>query len=588
MKKILLFTVIFCAILLSGCPKNAETPQKTTVTVETNANTHVYLAKINNSSSKTIKANNTGYVDSTKNRSITEENDISFSSAKFHDDNFIRQQNQFIKESLSQDFSRSASNDKYNSLVTNKNDLNYELNDTETFKSFNDYKLINQGKSNEYKEGVCGTVTAKCFYIGKYCYVFGDISDMPDENNPEGKKSEKGIKLNYSSDETQNSFVLLGKNFDDYYELETAIIGNPVYNTYRENIFVPCTDKIVILVSDLYGDASYNPEIVGYFYNADLYKQDFLDEKVNLEFVSGKYQTKQTSDPSYIFSNQKEMFYIDSQFLTTFTDGVYSTLVHEFNHMINFVIKTLNYMTNSSINVNSMANHMCDTWFTEMLAMTTEDMFYDYLKIQYDDSPWSRLPIFNNYYHYGFLNWDFENTTVTENPKLAYQYVAYANTYAFGAYLARNFGGTELIKEIAQNEYINIQAVTTALQKINGPEIDFNYALKQFPNTLILTDKPNAEQLAKTGDEQYYSLNRTVRNNNDKLFFKAIDLANDVGYKNENDKFIPYPPYYYNSKKKIDLGPNGFSLHYLGYNLKSFELNASTSSYIDYYLIETN
>ena len=41
MKKILLFTVIFCAILLSGCPKNAETPQKTTVTVETHTSGNV-------------------------------------------------------------------------------------------------------------------------------------------------------------------------------------------------------------------------------------------------------------------------------------------------------------------------------------------------------------------------------------------------------------------------------------------------------------------------------------------------------------------------------------------------------------------
>ena len=53
-------------------------------------------------------------------------------------------------------------------------------------------------------------------------------------------------------------------------------------------IFVPCNNKVVILVSDLYGDAKEGQDsgVVGYFYNADMYNQTFLDENVNLKQVS--------------------------------------------------------------------------------------------------------------------------------------------------------------------------------------------------------------------------------------------------------------------------------------------------------------
>ena len=111
---------------------------------------------------------------------------------------------------------------------------------------------------------------------------------------------------------------------------------------------------------------------------------------------------------------------------------------------------------NNSNSVNDIRT--CATWFTEMLAMTTEDMFQKNLDILDQDSPKNRLPYFGLGYYYGFRSWD--DTKI--DPLMMY-----ANTYAFGAFLARNFGGVDLIKNIAQN----LENFLVNLHKIEIPSL---------------------------------------------------------------------------------------------------------------------
>ena len=578
MKKTFLFTVIFCTILLSGCPKNAETPQKTTVTVETHTSGNVYLVKINNSNRTTIKATNTGKVESTKDRAVAEENLV---LPPLNDNAFIRKQNQRITDALARvDTSRAAGDEiiDYSELgeSTERETVLYSKGQT----GVKFHSITESTTDGGILEGISHQLSATCYYVGDHCYVFGDDSDNPDDSEKKGEKVSKGINLDYTNDDTKNSFVLLGKEFDKCYEQEIAIIGDPKYNEYRKNIFVPCNNKVVILVSDLYGDAKEGQDsgVVGYFYNADMYNQTFLDENVNLKQVSlSKRQKIPSTDPAYVHSNEAAMFYVDSNFLTNNKEVVYTTLVHEFNHMINFIIKTLKYMTNhTNVALSQMSSHMCDTWFTEMLAMTTEDMFCDFMNTKFDNSPMARLPIFDLYYHYGFRNWD--SYTVSEYSQLDSIYVSYANTYAFGAFLARNYGGTDFIKEIAQSEYVNEQAIDNALKEVGS---SYKEALKNFALVLINTATPNAAQLAQTGSKYYYSLNRSAKKTGEKLYFNPINLNFTVG----NNK---YKPEIYTKTKSVDLGPNAFSVHHVGFNIKSFELTANTSDLMSYYLVEFN
>ena len=543
MKKIAFVLLLACIFVNTGCKHNAE---KKTKTVYTKTDGNVYLVKVNKNKKMNVDASETGNISSVNSRSIS--NDINLPVIKY-DNSILDAQNKQIIDKLNETLSngvRSASGVDYSHVATGKNPTTYEKGNTRTFNSMVGGTLQN---------GTNGVLNVTCQYVGQHCYIFDDDTNK--------NKTAKKINLNYSNTD-ENTFKILADMIDKCYDLETQIIGSPVYNSYRDAIFVPSNEKIVILVSDLYGDANQpNAEgVAGYFYPSDMFSQTFLNN----------------NDAGHIKSNQLQMFYIDSYFLSQAPQTIYSTLVHEFNHMINYVIKTVNYMTAKP---NNNTIRYCDTWFTEMLAMVTEDMFINELGTPVEDSPFIRLPYFNLLYHYGFRNWQSQ-FKVKEDERISSAAVLYANTYAFGAFLARNFGGTALIKQIAQNEYIDEGAINNALNTLYPNQgIDYDYVIGKFPLILINTNAPTQQQLSQTGENQYYSLNRTVKEGNSKLYFKAVDLANiKVG----NQTGIA--PKFFSKNDLVTLGPNGFSVHYLGINIKSFELSVDINSAIDYYLVE--
>ena len=563
MKKFTKLIFIFSIFLFTSCEildalldfeseensnEKTQTAQYKTTTVQTNPEGMIYYVKLNNSE-EIVTAKETGYA---RFAELPEE--------KNDTDSFIRnlnsQLNECVKNSVENASSRAA--DDSTTVTSGYKKLTYSEGDTTNFYSYTKTETTILGQEKNISE----EVNSICKYAGKHCYVFADKKNS--------SMTSKGINL------SDDDYKKLGQKFDSCYELETSIIGNPLYSEYNSNYYVQCNDKIIILVSDLFGDASDSQDsgTVGYFYQGDMYKQTYLDK--NKGFFSAD-----------INSNECEMFYIDALFLSKLPDTVYSTLVHEFNHMINYVIKTVNYMT---ANPSARSFRTCDVWFTEMLSMTTEDMFQSYLGIKDEDSPKGRLPYFNLYYNYGFKLWN--NSSV---PDL----IMYANTYAFGAFLVRNFGGVQLLKEIAQNEYIDETAITKALQKCNpnytfidditqqSKKIDYEHALRKFSMCLFNIQRPSNSDLSTNGDNQYFSFYRaTDEDRSDGLKFTAIDIMN-IECNVENDKGEvekqKISPKIYNKGEQVSLGPSGFSVHYVGKNINSFEITMNTK--LEYYLI---
>ena len=565
MKRLLFLVFVLFIFLFSGCEildvllgledQEAYQEKEQTVPIKDNVieDSTVYLVKLNNSEQK-IEARKTGYVKSIQPRNIDEEEEYCDT------DSFIRAQNRKLSLIAAENAARSVDSSRavvpgYNTQKT------YDVGDADNFFSY-----VNIKNNKNISETVIGI----CKYAGKHCYVFADQNDS--------NKIDKGINL------SDTDYKNLGKKFDSCYELETSVLGNPFYTKYNSTYFVPCNEKIIILVSDLFGDANINQDggTVGYFYSGDLFNQAYLD----------KYYNKSKS--SDINSNECEMFYIDSYFLTTRKDTVYSTLVHEFNHMINYVMKSVNYLTE---NPNATSFISCDTWYTEMLSMVTEDLFQHYLSLDDLDSPKARLPYFNMYYNYGFRLWDQSSN----NNSLAL--VMYANTYAFGAYLVRNFGGIDLLKAIAQNEYVDEESITNALQKIypnvtyvdektnKKRKIDYEFVLRRFYLCLFNTKKPTPAQLKLTGDKQYISFYIQSGSASDNLYFSPIDIMSikcDVNNGNGTTSYNQtINPVIYNYNKRVDLGPSGFSVHEIGKkkDVKSFTLSASNVKGLEYYLI---
>lgn len=276
--------------------------------------------------------------------------------------------------------------------------------------------------------------------VGQHCYVW--------------YKAKDGIDL------SGFNFQNLADKFDSIYDIETHIFGsnipNPqnIYYAYSLSLFYPVDTKVHILVYDIYDDYtpnfSYNTD--GYFTAIDMVQDDLVSPNS---------------------SNNCQCIHIDSGRLSINPNYTYSTLAHEFQHLIHFVNKTVNTAGTAYA---GGQYHFSDTWFNEMLSMVCEDIMMDddVLNLQPSDGPQSRLKLFNQTYNYGFKNWLDDDESL----------ISYANAYTFGAFLLRNYG-IECIKEITQSTLINEDAVLNAVQNIDSSITTFDKLLRQFADVII-------------------------------------------------------------------------------------------------------
>jgi hypothetical protein len=282
---------------------------------------------------------------------------------------------------------------------------------------------------------------------GTYCNVW-----IANENYDAGSSGTKDNKL------TAAQAQALAEKFDQIYAIETPIFGYEYGGGPGGNGGVDGDPKIQIFVFDIDGDAFDTAKTgvtMGFFNSLDYYAQNVVDQ----EEKGWK-------------SNEAELFYIDSFVTDETPDQTYSTLVHEFQHMINFNVK---YIAPSQA---GKRVSFYDTWYTEMLSMLAEDMIGPMIGIPAEHTAHPinlRIPLFLGAYPLTGVNeWNTQDGDMT--------LISYSNVYAFGAYLARNYGGPELIKAIAQNDAINTASITAGLSRYG---IDFKQALSAYGEAIV-------------------------------------------------------------------------------------------------------
>lgn len=235
------------------------------------------------------------------------------------------------------------------------------------------------------------------------------------------------------------------ENFKALYPLVRNIFGKEsdfIYSSTRgskaELSSVSDTGtKVNIVIYDLFNDKSLG-NTVGFFSSMDYYMNGLAFSNITIKN-----------------SNEGKYFYIDSYFAKTKNGLTLSTLAHEFQHMINFGVKTMNGIS-------------IDSNFNEMLSMLCEDMLQEYLGISDTDSPKGRLREFiSQYYNTGIRN--FDNTTLS-----------YANAYGFGAWLCRQYGGAALVREMMQNSKSNNDCIVSAVNALNRSDYDFDEIFGKF------------------------------------------------------------------------------------------------------------
>jgi len=297
--------------------------------------------------------------------------------------------------------------------------------------------------SSFYKED------ATLYAVGEHCNVW--IVDKYYGS------SNTGIKVNKSRAE----------NFADKFDREEQNIYESVRDVFGEEsdrIFISKSElgdmetysrfgkKVNIVIYDI-GNDSANGGIVGYFSTKDYY----------LDGVT-KY------------SNSGKFLYIDSYFANNYLGLSVSTLAHEFQHLIHFGMKKIRHGLSSA------------TWYNEMLSMLAEDYVHKKLGINDGGNLSRRLSRFvKSYFDVGL---EYRTDKVLES---------YASAYAFGAWLVREYGGEDLLRELSQNAAVNLASVVQAVSVVNGKETSIGSLLGEYTqacvfNKELVYDYPTFDQ----------------------------------------------------------------------------------------------
>ena len=326
-------------------------------------------------------------------------------------------------------------------------------------------------------------------------------------------------------------FTQVREKFDEIYPVQIQIFGDNKFSDSKwSNLLQKYDGKVNILIYDIANDAceSQTGGIYGFFHSLDFH-----------------------TDSNY--SNKTECINVDSFFFNKDPEGSFQTLFHEFQHLENFVNKVVLSSNNRSVS----------TWYNEMLSMLSEDIFTDLLGIELENAPANRLNFFNAYYPLGFYQWRSGSDYFPSGDV----YISYANSYAFGAYLLRNFGGIKLIKEISQNDFVDEESITNALNDFTFSDVLLNFYQILFEN-------------------ESYSLNKEFSDNSFgcKLNIKAIDLKKFPA--TEKIPYFVYDNANLYSSKKFPVSAYSFSVYKnpYGYSVNDVQKNKN----LDYKVISSN
>jgi hypothetical protein len=401
---------------------------------------------------------------------------------------------------------------------------------------------------SEYKKSLA-TICA----IGTHCNVWiVDAYYTSDASDNTGNKVNETIAEAYAL------------KFDEMYPMITNVFGNESATlsdgTTALSTASPTREYVNIVLYDIGGDKE-KGNVLGYFHPKDY-----------------------SSTEEYSSSNVGKYFYIDSYFANTETDVTYSTLAHEFQHMIDYNAK------------NIMKNILPSIWWNEMMSMLCEDMMQEKLGIDDKDSPKGRLSSFNMYYPLVGLEYRTDNDW--------YKSLSYSTAYAFGCWLVRNYGGTSLIQKMSQSAYVDDDAILDALQACGYSIATMEDLLKLYTESLIYTDTAlGMPSFNKTADVkiQYpstgtaaYTYPLKAVNLWDSAFqwmvetvnksYYPYNTQNGTGlYQNSNGIYTPITymlgPIMYNCTAQIAIRPYGETLHQVGTINGSTNVTITLSKY---------
>ena len=282
---------------------------------------------------------------------------------------------------------------------------------------------------------------------------------------------------------------------NDIYDWVTNILGPEWGNTGYNNL-IASNNEITILLSDIideYGDNIDDGGAVGYFTNLHNFTADF-DENSN-ERIMFVVDAVMYANPS------NEGYAPDGTSWSTadyWPKIVFSTLAHEFQHMVHFYQKT----------VLRAGGRNTEAWINEMCSMLIEDFLADKMGVEGPrgvapadptagpaGNEDGRIPFFNKHL--------FRSVIVKDNA--AFYLEDYSTAYALGAWLARNYGGVDFLRNVALSDNTDKTAIEQAVRDFTGGEETFERLLERWGAAIFLSNKTEAPPLYRYNSGGWFS-----------------------------------------------------------------------------------
>ena len=152
-------------------------------------------------------------------------------------------------------------------------------------------------------------------------------------------------------------------------------------------------------------------------------------------------------------------------------------------------------------------------------------------------------------------------------------FCSYSGAYAFGAYLARNYGGASLIAAMEANSSIDTSSISAALASVGASETSFSAAFQRYAEALVFSSSAYSDKTVPTSYNTYDRTSTTSYTGSMGTYsytFPAFDIWNlSTTYKGVT--YTVSPASYTDGSKAtalyvsafnwLDLRPYGMSLH---------------------------
>jgi hypothetical protein len=259
---------------------------------------------------------------------------------------------------------------------------------------------------------------------------------------------------------------------NDIYDWVTAMLG-PEWGLHPYIDLITANDEITILLCDIADDNSANGGIVGYFWSKDNYTTAYEPQS--------SARVMFTIDAVMYAHGDNPPTWLPTDY---WPEEIYSTLAHEFQHMIHFYQRGVLH--------NAMVGG--DTWINEMASQVVEDLLADKMDVigprgvtgtdGTAGSPYNnqgRLPMFNAYNDISLADWGGSGALES-----------YSVTYAFGAWLARNYGGAMLLNRLMQCTSTGRTSIEDIVSQATNKAEYFPRLMQRWSAAQLLSDVTDA------------------------------------------------------------------------------------------------